>query len=118
VTNSAGPLLGGAGGSALFDHIAPLVWPALGVGAPELRLAPAGRSVEALAGSYGPLTVRAERDDTLTLQAPMMGIGEAVAHTRRGGNTFETATTSAGGMSIAFDEELLYLGPFAVPRTG
>lgn len=118
LTNCAGPLLGGAGGSALWDNLAPACLAAVGVGEPgPVNDHVPGRAAEALAGPYGPVTITATGPDALLLEAPAMGV-PPVPHARRYGDTFAAAASASGGMPIAFDEELLYLGPFALPRSG
>jgi hypothetical protein len=39
-------------------------------------------------------------------------------YVRWGGNTFIGQENLPGGMPVAVDEDLLYVGPFALPRTG
>ena len=115
LTNAAGPLLGGSGGSALFDELLPRLLEALGV--PPLGAAPDGRAPTppALAGAYGPVTIEAD-GEALRLAAPPMGIAPAVRHVRSHGDTFVAEGAPPGGMAIAFDDDLLYLGPFALQR--
>ena len=116
LTNAAGPLLGGSGGSALFDDLLPRALGALGVpapGAPDDGREPTPAA--ALAGVYGPAAVEAD-GEAITLAAPAMGIAPPVRHERVHGDTFLAAGAPPGGMAIAFDGDLLYLGPFAVPR--
>jgi len=116
LTNAAGPLLGGSGGSALFDVSYPRVLEALGVprpGDPADGCAPTDPA--ALAGTYGPVVVEAD-DAALLVAAPAMGIAPAVRHVRAHGDTFVAEGAPPGGMAIAFDGDLFYLGPFALRR--
>jgi len=116
LTNAAGPLLGGSGGSALFDDLLPHALAVLGVPAPgDPADARPPTAPEALAGAFGPVMVEAD-GEALQIGAPAMGIAAPVRHERSYGDTFVAAGSPPGGMAIAFDGDLLYLGPFALPR--
>ena len=115
LTNAAGPLLGGSGGSALYDDLLPRLLEQLGVpplGEPSATAGPTPAA--ALAGLYGPAAITADGDDVLLTAAPM-GI-DGARHERAYGDTFLASGRPPGGMAIAFDGDLLYLGPFALPR--
>ena len=117
LANSAGPLFGPPGGSALFDDLLPELLSMLGV--PAL-----GDAVEAgpptpaseLAGGFGPFTLTAEGDDDLVLDAAAFGEPAPILHRRLAGDTFVADGRPPGAMPIAVADDLLYLGPFAVPR--
>jgi len=116
LTSCAGPLLGPPGGAALFDTLLPVLVEALGVPAipdPRYRVETPARR---LAGQYGPLVVSADDDGTLLVDGRAMGAEAGMRCRRLGGDTFTTA--DAGGMPFSFDGNLLYLGPFAMPRAG
>lgn len=117
LANCAGPLFGPPGGSALFDVLLPDALELLGVPAlrPAARLG-AGRPAEALAGRYGPLSLLAAGPDSLVLHAEALGSSEPLELHRIGGDAFAIAGDPPGGMTIAVDADLLYLGPFAVSR--
>lgn len=117
LANSAGPLFGPPGGSALFDDLLPRLLTVLGVpalGDPPDPAAPTPTSE--LAGGFGPLVLRADGADDLVLEAAAFGEPEPIPHRRLWGDTFVAAGRPPGGMPIAVDGDLLYLGPFAVPR--
>jgi CubicO group peptidase (beta-lactamase class C family) len=117
MTNSAGPLLGPPGGSALFDTLLPEWLAALGVPAlPAPTYPDPHRPVGDFVGSYGPFAIEQEDDDTLLLHATALGESHPVRHRRLGANTFARDGQPPGGMTLAFAADLLYLGPFAVPR--
>lgn len=120
LTNGAGPLFGGAGGTALFDELLPTCTQALGVPAvePPAGAGSPGPPVADLAGPYAFATVVTVDADHLTLTAPPLGVGVPLRFARRSESSFVTDPVLAGGMPIAFDGGLLYLGPFALPRTG
>ncbi len=105
----------GAGGTAVFDALLPAWLEELGVPQREAIEAPPGRPAEELAGAYRPAHVEPRGADRLTLAAPAMGLAEPFPHVRLHGDTFGPEPPLPGGMAIAFDD-LLYLGPFAVPR--
>ncbi len=116
LTSCAGPLLGPPGGAALFDELLPTLLETLGVPAladPEYG---ASRPAAELAGQYGPLGLTPDGGDGLLLDAGAFGVPQPVACPRLGGDTF--TTSALGGMPFAVDGDLLYLGPFAMPRTG
>lgn len=117
LTNSAGPLTGPPGGSALFDAVLPEVLAQLGV--PQLGEAAyaEGHDTAELAGSFGPVSLEADGPHALVLHAPAFGVDGPLRHRRRGGDTFEAAGNPLGGMPIAVEDDLLYVGPFALPRT-
>ncbi|MEA2217435.1 MAG: hypothetical protein QOJ35_61 [Solirubrobacteraceae bacterium] len=120
VTNSAGPLFGGAGGAALLDDILPVALQSLGVPPPQ---SPAGANAAAprpaaeLAGTYGFATVAARGYDAVVLTAPPLGVGTQTAFARAYANTFTAWPARPGGVPITFAEGLLYVGPLAVART-
>jgi hypothetical protein len=116
LTNSAGPLFGPPGGSALFDDILPAVLELLDVpGLPPAERSGSGRPAATFAGGYGPLTVEATGDDALLVHAAAFGEPAPIPHHRVGGDTFEVDTEAPGAVPIAFDAGLLYLGPMAFP---
>ncbi len=120
MTNGAGPLFGGAGGTALFDLVLPACADALGVPVPA---APAGqgevqRPAGELAGRYGAATVRDAGDGNLLLEASFMGLAAPLRLARAYGTAFMAEPARPGGMPIVFEHDVLYLGPFALPRTG
>lgn len=117
LTNAAGPLLGPPGGSAVFDAILPDLLEVLGV--PPLR-PPAhspGQDVARLAGRFGPLTLTARPPDGLDLDATAFGEQHEIQLARAWGNSFVRTDERPGGMTFAIDGDLLYVGPFALPRT-
>lgn len=119
LTNAAGSLFGPPGGSALFDVLLPDLLEAAGVPAlpyPDFRDTP--RPAAELAGSYGPVTLTALSPDTVNLDAAALGPAQPMLYVRWGGNTFIGQENLPGGMPVAVDENLLYVGPFAMPRTG
>ena len=117
LTSCAGPLLGPPGGAALFDELLPALLAELGVPALGEPSYGTGTPASGLVGQFGPLVVTAEDDDdALLLDARAFGAPDPVVCRRLGGDTFTTA--QYGGMPFAFDDDLLYLGPFALPRTG
>ena len=117
LTNSAGPLFGPPGGSALFDSLLPHVLELAGVPPliePSYDAEP--QPTSELAETFGPLRVEAAGPDRILLHAPAFGAPEPVDCTRLGGNTFTTAGRPPGSTPVSFDTDLLYLGPFALPR--
>ena len=116
LANSAGSLFGGPGGSALFDELLPTVLEELGV--PPLTPPRYGHAHDTaeLAGAYGPVTLTADGPDTLQLDAPAFGLAEPLRHVRLGGDTFVAEGEPAGAIRLAVDDELLYVGPFALPK--
>ncbi len=117
LANSAGPLFGPPGGSALFDDLLPELLSMLGV--PALGDAvEAGPSTPAreLAGGFGPFSLTAEGEDDLVLDATAFGEPAPILHRRLTGDSFVADGRPLGGMPIAVADDLLYLGPFAVPR--
>lgn len=116
LTNCAGPLLSPPGGTALFDEILPTLIQALGVPALSDPTYDTATPASQLAGQYGPLGITANTEaDALLLDGRALGAPDPIACRRLGGNTFTTA--DHGGMPFSFDAGLLYLGPFAMPRT-
>ena len=120
LANSAGPLLGPPGGSALFDALLPdllelLEVPALPPPAVDTPDLPVG----ALAGRYGPMLVTGVDDDPEALLADVSFLGEAapVRFRRRGGSCFVVEGEPPGSTPMAFEDGLAYLGPIALPRT-
>jgi len=118
VANGAGPLFGPPGGSAMFDSLLPDLLELLGVPPlqePEYSAAPL--PVADLAGDFGPAQVQADGERRLQLVAAPFGQLEPVSMERLGGNTFAVVGAPPGSTPIAFDDDLLYVGPFALPRT-
>jgi len=60
--------------------------------------------------------VRAARDDRLVLHAAALGESEPIPLARSGGGAFEVVDRPPRAMPVAFEESLLYLGPFAMAR--
>ena len=117
VTNSAGSLFGPPGGSALFDALLPALLEVLGVPPLPAPTYVAGPSPTTdLAGQFGPLTVEADGEDSVRLHAEAFGLPEPVGCERLGGNTFDVAGHPPGSTPFSIDDDLLYLGPFALPR--
>jgi CubicO group peptidase (beta-lactamase class C family) len=116
LANSAGPLFGPPGGSALFDALLPDVLEVLGV--PPLGSPPraAGRDLAALTGGYGPLTLSLGADQKLVLDAVAFGQPEPLVLRRMSGDAFVVDGDPLGSMTFAVDDDLLYVGPFALPR--
>jgi hypothetical protein len=54
--------------------------------------------------------------ETLVLDAAAFGQPEPLTLRRLGGDTFVVHGDPPGGMPIAVDGSLLYIGPFAMPR--
>jgi len=118
LANSAGPLFGPPGGSALFDALLPDLLELLEV--PKLGPPTYGDSTPAdeLAGSFGPLTVDARGPDLIELNAAPFGLAEPTLCERLGGDTFNVQGNPPGSTPLAFDAgDLIYVGPFALPRT-
>lgn len=121
LTNCAGGLFGGPGGSALFDVLFPEALDVLGVPAlPPPVIDGPGRPTADLAGDYGPLRLDAGVDggdtDGLVLHAAAFGAAEPIALRRRGGDAFVVVGEPPGATPIAVDDDLLYVGPMAVAR--
>jgi CubicO group peptidase (beta-lactamase class C family) len=117
LAGSAGPLFGPPGGSALFDSLLPEALELLGVPPIGPAARPAtGRPAEELAGTYGPVSLQAAGSDRLLIHAAALGHAEPLGHHRIGGDTFARDGEPPGGMLVAVQEDLLYLGPFALPR--
>jgi len=117
LANSAGPLFGRLGGSALFDALLPEVLDVLGVPPLQAPERSAGRENAELIGSYGPLSLSAGANDTLVLDAAALGQPEPVVLRRVGGDTYVVDPDPLGSMTVAVDGDLLYMGPFALPRS-
>jgi len=118
LANCAGPLFGPPGGSALFDALLPDLLDALGVPAlPEPELPGPRTPAAVLAGTFGPVELSADGDDALLLAAQAFGEQAPLRFTRVTADTFARQGRPPGGMTIAVDADLLYLGPFAVART-
>ena len=101
----------------MFDSVLPRLLELLDVPPltePAYDAAP--RPTSELAGSYGPVTVDAGGPDGIQLHAQAFGQPRPVDCVRLGGNTFAMQGSPPGGMPVAFDDDLLYVGPFAVPR--
>ena len=116
LANAAGPLFGPPGGSALFDAVLPDLLDLLGVpplGAPARS---GGSEVSALLGAYGPLTLQAGDGGTLVLEAAAFGEPDPLVLQGAGGDAFVVAGDPLGGMTLAVDDNLLYVGSFAFPR--
>lgn len=116
LANSAGPLFGPPGGSALFDALLAEVLQVLEVPSPAPPARAPGQPVWALTGHYGPLNLRAADDGTLALDAAAFGEPEPLVLRRVSGDAFVVDGNAPGGMTVAVDDGLLYLGPFALPR--
>lgn len=119
LVNAAGPLFGPPGGSALFDDLLPEVLDTLGV--PPLAGPAVGatsRPTVALAGQYGPMAVTAVAgdEDLLEVDARFVGQRTPVTYRRHGGDLFDVAGAPPGSTPLSFDDDLAYLGPFALPR--
>jgi CubicO group peptidase (beta-lactamase class C family) len=117
LTNSAGSLFGPPGGSALIDALLPRLLEILEVPAlPEPEYADASTPATELVGQYGPLVVEADGPDVIRLHAQAFGLPEPANYERLGGDTFNVRGNPPGSTPVAFDDSLLYLGPFAMPR--
>jgi CubicO group peptidase (beta-lactamase class C family) len=117
LANSAGSLFGPPGGSALFDALLPKLLDVLEVPPlPEPAYVSAPRTTAELSGRYGPLQVEAHGADDVLLHAQPFGEPRPLLCTRLGGNTFNVSGNPPGSTPFAFDGNLLYLGPFAIPR--
>jgi hypothetical protein len=117
LANSAGPLFGPPGGSALFDAVLPELLDILQVPALPDPVLPGPRTpVDELAGGYGPVVLEAAGNDALLVGAQAFGEQEPMRFTRVGADTFAREGRPPGGMLIAVESGLLYLGPFAVAR--
>ena len=123
LTNAAGPLFGPPGGSALFDALLPEALALLGVPPLPSHVPPAGsrsraagRPTEEVAGRYGPVRLVADGPDRLVLHAEAFGQLEPVPYRRTAGDTYAVAGEPPGALALAVDADLLYLGPFALPR--
>ena len=126
LTSCAGGLFGGPGGAALFDDLLPDLLDQLDVPPLEDPVAPPPRwSTVELAGHYGPVPVVAEDDESLRIGAQAFGSGDVVLG-RAWGDTYVVTERPHGAIPVAFDTDphatggpqWLYVGPFAVPRTG
>ncbi len=116
LTNCAGPLLGGGGGAAMFASLLPTLLEALGVPPlPRPRLPDRNRSTADLSGTYDDLVVESDGEDSLVLHAAALGEDEPALLDRAGGDTF-VVRNRMGSLDVAFDGDLLYLGPFAMSR--
>ena len=62
------------------------------------------------------MTVDAGGPDELQLHAEAFGQPHPLDCVRLGGNTFTMRSAPPGSMPVAFDDDLLYVGPFALPR--
>ncbi len=119
LANSAGPLFGPPGGTALFDVLLPRLLEALGVPAmPAPAYTRAPTPAPRLAGQYGPIGLEAVDQDTVRFDGAAFGSPGPVICTRLGGDTFTTVGSPPGSTRLSVDGDLLYLGPFAVPRVG
>jgi CubicO group peptidase (beta-lactamase class C family) len=116
LANAAGPLFGPPGGSALFDAIFPALVEVLEVPPPGEPLRSEGHEDAALTGIFGPLALTVGPKQRWLLDAAAFGAPEPLALRRLGGDAFAVDGDEPGGMTIAVDDDLLYLGPFAVPR--
>lgn len=117
LTNCAGPIFGPPGGSALFDALLPTLLDQLGVPPFGAFAGNAGRDLAMLAGDFGPLRLSRGSADSLVLDATAFGEPEPLEFARLSGDTFARVGDPPGGMTIAVDGDLLYVGPFAFPRT-
>jgi hypothetical protein len=118
LANSAGSLFGGPGGSALFDELLPTALEELGVPALTPPRYGSAHDTAELAGSYGLVTLTPDGPDGLQLEAPPFGLVEPLRHVRLGGDTFVAEGHPPGAIRLAVDADLLYIGPFALPRVG
>ncbi len=118
LASSAGPLFGPPGGSALFDALLPDLLELLGVPPLAAPVRTGGQDVGELAGRFGPVSLSAGPGDTLVLDAAAFGEPAPLELVRAGGNVFVPAGDPPGGMAVAVVQDLLYVGPFALPRTG
>jgi CubicO group peptidase (beta-lactamase class C family) len=117
LTNSAGPLFGPPGGTAVFDRVLPHLLELLEVPpliGPTYQAVP--RPALELAGRYGPVTVAPGGPDGIELHAQAFGQPRPVDCVRLGGNTFAMRGGPPGSMPVAFDDDMLNVGPFALPR--
>ncbi len=118
LANSAGSLFGPPGGSSLFDALLPRLLELLQVPPlPEPDYDAAPQATTGLSGRYGPLEVEADGVDGVLLNAAAFGETRPLPCRRLGGNTFNVLGNPPGSTPIAFDADLLYLGPFALPRS-
>ncbi|KQT94541.1 hypothetical protein ASG49_06695 [Marmoricola sp. Leaf446] len=117
LANAAGPLFGPPGGSALFDTLLPDLLDLLDVPPlpPPSYDAPPRPAAE-LAGGFGPLLLEALDDDHLGLHAQAFGVADPLTLERLGGNTFDVVGEPPGSTPLAVADDLLHLGPFALPR--
>jgi hypothetical protein len=117
LTNSAGPLFGPPGGSALFDGLLPDLLELLGV--PPITDPSPGTETptSTLAGSFGPLVLEATGPAGLLLHAAAFGETQPVQLDRLAGDTFVVEGDPPGAVRVAIDGDLLYVGPFAIPRS-
>jgi CubicO group peptidase (beta-lactamase class C family) len=117
LANSAGPMFGPPGGSALMDALLPSLLEHLGVPPlpePSYDDEPVGPAD--LAGRYGPIGLEAVGADTVRFDGSVFGSPGPVTGDRLGGNTFAPVGRPPGAMPFAVDGDLLYVGPFAFPR--
>ena len=119
LANGAGPLFGPPGGSAVFDELLPGLLDLLDVPRLDDPVYDAEPSAGTeLQGEFGPISIRAVADpDRLELLAPAFGQPEPVRLERLGGNTFDVIGRPPGSTPLAFDGDILYFGPFALPRS-
>ena len=117
LASSAGPLFGPPGGSALLDALLPSLLAHLGVPPlPEPAYDAEPVAAPGLVGQYGPLALEAVDDDTVRFDGAPFGSPGPVTVERLGGNTFAPLGRPPGAMPVAVDGDLLYVGPFALPR--
>lgn len=116
LANSAGGLFGPPGGSALFDALLTDVLDLLEVPALGPPDRGPGHADDELVGSFGPLTLTLDPSGSFVLDAGAFGAPTPVALSRVGGDAFVAEGDPPGGLTIAVDDDLLYLGPFALPR--
>ncbi len=116
LANSAGPLFGPPGGSALFDALLPELLETLDVPPLVEPRWSEGHAAADLVGTFGPFALEPGPDHALLLDAAAFGEPEKLVLRRQGGDTFAVSGDPLGGMSVAVDDDLLYIGPFAVPR--
>jgi CubicO group peptidase (beta-lactamase class C family) len=123
LANCAGSLFSAPGGAALFDDVTDDALGELGIDVDSLGpSAPPDPPlpVDLLVGRYGPLEVRplpGNVADLLELDATAFGEPAPLRYQRDAGNRFVIPGRPAGSLPIAFDGDLLYLGPMAMPRS-
>lgn len=115
LAGAAGPILSPPGGSALFDDLLPRLLEIIGAPPPAARPSDDG-SDAVTPGTYGPVTVEALPAGGLRLHAGAFGEPAPLDYVAAG-NAFVVSGEPPGTMPIAVDDDLLYVGPFGLPRT-